>query len=146
MNNNDMYSYACRPIGALILAPPEEDKIILPLVRSLPKSLKDLITSGNTGAYIRGLTKNHGLALDQAPRISLMFLRVVVGLQTLPQLTSWLTQTLRVAPERAQRMTQELERDLLTAVKADWQAFLAQSGQQTYGLPNVVDLRDQTKQ
>lgn len=114
------------PLGSLQELPSEQRLPYLTLMENLPSHLKEIVSSGKTGAYLRGLAKSHQIQEQQIPILARIIFRTVVGDKTLAQLPALLSTELKIANDKAQKIAQEIERDLLAPVALELNQYLAQ--------------------
>jgi len=133
------------PIGAGMAQPPERWQEIFTLADTAPKSVRDMIGSPHTAAFLRGLVKVYNLTTTQALPIAYAVLRVAIGEKTLAQLASMLSTDLKIANDKAQQMAQEIERELFVPIMLDYNKFIQsnklQPARPLGGAQNVINLK-----
>lgn len=153
MNISD---YKTVPFGVIsTLEPRQQQDVYLEKFFRVPKNTKKIITSTNTGSYIRGLVKTHKLQPEQAPQIAFAVLRVAVGEIALPKLATVLSSELKLANDKAQKIATEIEKDLFAPVALELNEYLAKQKQsqgagqtkraQDAGASNVLNLKNTPK-
>lgn len=144
------------PIGSLLMLSEAESDPYFDKIAAMPAPLKDVMTSVNTGAFVRGLTKAYGLPLEKARDIALVVVRVVTAAVPLRQMAGALSRILPLTA--AQKMAQEIERDLFGPVRGEleqyWQ-MKASGAKKTSpappvpptvaGTPNVLNLKERPR-
>jgi hypothetical protein len=151
----DFDNYSSIPLGSLVTRSPEEEDVYIRLFQGLPDSMGKILKSQKTGAYSRGLTKSYGLVEEKSSMLSFIILQLAVGKKTLAQLPSLLSTELGLPNDKAQKMAEELEKDLLEPMMSEVGkgpekeegAVTAKPGADTssLGVNNVLNLKDQKK-
>lgn len=119
-----LFNFKTIPAGSILMAPEANDNQGVDQLRSLPSSLQKMLASERTGAYIRGLTKTYDVPLEQAPQIAFMVLQIAVGEKPLGQLGGMLSSELKLANDKAQKMAQEIEKELFGPVMLEFNKYL----------------------
>jgi len=144
------------PIASLVLVDDDalREKLALRAIQ-VPSSLKQIIFSMRSAAYIDGLTKSYDLAESKGISIAFVMLRVLIGDIALAKLAATLSSELQIPNDKAQRMAQEIEHDLIGPVAGELNHYLAGQKQQQAasaatsarqaGATNVLDLKQQPK-
>lgn len=117
--------YESRPIGALLAIPENNALPFLNLIVETPKNVQQMLLSLRTGAYIRGLTKTFDVPLEKAPVIAFAVLRIAVGEKPLGQLGGILSAEVPLPNDKAQKMAQEIEKELFGPVMLEFNQYLA---------------------
>ena len=114
------------PAGSLIVLP--EDKIgpYVDRLMVIPKSVRAVAFSLKTGAYLGGLSKTYGIPENNVPLLSFLVLQILIGEKTFPQLSAMLSTDLKLPNDKAQKMAQEIERDLIVPIAGDLNRYLAE--------------------
>jgi hypothetical protein len=142
------------PVGSLIRMPSERRIGYWEIILKLPKQAKEMLHSWNTGAYIRGLTKQHGLNTDKSQIIALIVVRVVIGELKVSNMAAALSADLPLPNDKAQVLASEIEKELLEPVRAELEEFWAQRHKQEPaaeaerragegGAKNVLNLKEE---
>lgn len=97
---------------------------------TLPKQVRDTATSVKVAAYLRGLTKSHNLPEDASITIAFIILQGLIGERMLAQMPMQLSSDLGIANDKAQRIAQEIERDIFAPISLQLNQFLATQRQQ----------------
>jgi hypothetical protein len=135
-------TFMTTPFGGMLTLPEVKQNELLELFFQTPASVRKVLASSRTGAYLRGVTKTFNLSLDVTPRLALTVFRIGVGLLPLPQLASVLASDLSVAPQVAQKIALELERELFAPIMLDLsRAKPSNRPTNTFGARNVLDLK-----
>jgi len=147
----ELSNYKTIPIGSILLLEEEERGSLMNSYFELPMNVKAMAASPSTGAFVRGVAKNHDLPAEQSSLIALAILRVAVGDKTLAQLSSIFSGELRMPNDKAQQMAQEIEKELFAPVALELNQYL-EGKKKTKGSvltrtggsqpPNVLDLKD----
>lgn len=127
------------PIGSLLDIPePKRESYINGAVH-LPRSVRSMLFSPQTGAYIRGLANSFDIPLESAPLIAFAVLRVALGEITLDQLAASLAPELRVDTQKAQAVAQDIAQELFAPMAK------AQPPTTSGDIPNLLDLKNLPK-
>lgn len=133
---DSLFSFKTIPAGSLLIGSETNDAPYTGQLNILPDSLKKMLISERTGAYIRGLTKTYDVALEQAPQIAFMVLQIAVGEKPLGQLGGMISSELKLANDKAQKMATEIEKELFGPVMLEFNKYL----QDTKAMkPGVMD-------
>lgn len=136
------------PIGAGMAQPPERWDEICELVNNTPKTIRTMLGSPHTAAFIRGLVKIHNLPLSQGLPIAYAVLQVALGEKTLAQLAGMLSSDLQIANDKAQTMAQDIERELFVPMMLEYNQFIQTKKMRltrsTGGARNILDLKSQS--
>lgn len=136
------------PLKSMLLRPETEQQKLLEDSFELPKSVRLMIISPNTGSYVRGLTKHHQIPEGTTPKVAFAILQIALGIKQLSQLASMLSSEIQVSNEKAQKMAQEIEKDLFSPIMPELESYLAKKKKNskpqspTEGMDNVVNLKD----
>lgn len=143
------------PISSLLLLPTEKRMPYFDQLEIMPRNLRLLLFSPRTGAFIRGLTKVYNVPSEKAPTIALTVLKIAYGEKSLAQLASILSTELQLSNDKAQRIAQEIEKELFAPVMLELNQYLAQKKKaptspittqpQASGARNVLDLKSQSR-
>ncbi len=120
----DIAEYKSTPIGSLITLPEKEASRYIDSLSSLPFAIINILNSDKTGAFIIGLLKTHNLNTTFAPLVALNLTRIGFGEKTFAQLPAILSTELKISNDKAQKMAQEIERDVFGPVRAQLDEFL----------------------
>ena len=105
---------------------------------TLPQQLREVATSAKVAAYIRGLVKSHALSEDAGPSIAFAILQVLVGERALAQMPIQFSSTLGIANDKAQRIAQEIERDIFAPIALPLNEHFAKVRQQKNSVTGPV--------
>lgn len=142
------------PVGSIATLSTEQSLTYAKQLSAInSRSVRDMITSSKSGAFIRGLTKTYNVPLEQAPRIALMILQIALGEKSLPQLTNLLSVELQIPNTMAQKMAGEIEQELFAPIMLELNQYLTQqqkpatapqqpSNLSAGGARNVLDLKN----
>lgn len=125
----ELFSYI--PAGSLVILQDEERPPYIQDLLALPNRIRSLATSAKTGAYIKGLAKTFSLSVTQGEQIAFAVFEVITGRQSLASLPALLSTKLKIANDKAQKLAQEIERDLFAPVSLELNNYLAQKKQKT---------------
>lgn len=114
------------PIHSLLNFPQEQSDRYLEKWFRLPASVKSMLSSPRTGAFVRGLAVNYGIALDQAWLVANIVLMVCLGELETEQLPSTIQHEFKIDGIKAAKMAHEIERELLAPVMLDLNRYLSQ--------------------
>lgn len=141
------------PIGSLMLIKEGRDSFIESALAT-PPNIQSMAFSPRTGAYIRGLAKTYNLAEDAVGKTAFLVLEVITGHLSLSKLGAAVSSNLRLPNDKAQRISQEIERDLFAPVILELNQYLSQRKIQTLsrvekkaqqaGARNVLNLKTQS--
>lgn len=121
---DDLFAYL--PAGSLVLLPDEQRVKHIQNLVDLPRNLRQLSTSMKIASYLKGMTRNFNLAPAQGEYIALIVFQVTTGEYTLAAMPTLLSSTLRIANDKAQKIAQEIERDIFAPVALELNQYLAQ--------------------
>lgn len=113
------------PACSVIQRPEQERLSYIESLQRVPIKLREFLGSPRTGAYIRGLTKTFDVPLEKAPTIAFAVLRVAVGEKPLGQLGGILSAELPLPNDKAQKIAQEIEKELFGPVMLEFNKYLA---------------------
>lgn len=144
------------PSGSIFGQSAEVKERYWDILGTQPASVTDMLSSERTGAYVRGLAKTHNLPDTSVPIIAFAILEIGIGETPLSQLTETLTKHAAIAPQLAQKISQEIERELFAPIMLDLQTYVQQRrkalppavspslprAQHTGGARNVLDLKN----
>lgn len=144
-------SFTTTPAGSLVILEEQEREPHILTLSKLPGSVRDLAVSPKTGAFVRGLVKQFQLRQDLATTVAFAIWRVLAGNTALAQLPALLSTELKIANDKAQKIAQEIERDLLAPVALELNQYLAQQKKKTGSIadklaeqPRPAAIRPQT--
>lgn len=146
MPNNAIFSYKTIPIGSILITPAAEHEKYFTSIDTLSTSVRELIASPRTGAYVRGLIKQFDLSEEFAPQIAFLILQVCIGDKALKDMAQTLQAELGVASTTSQLIAQDLEKELFQPLLSELTQYWQQQQQQinkATGAPNVLDLKNQ---
>ncbi len=126
--------FATIPAGSLVTVPEEIRTSYIRDFHELPKILAQFVTSLRVGAYIRGLIKSLDLADEGAEIVALAVFQITTGSLTLARLPAMLSTNLKISNDTAQRMSQEIEKELLAPVALELNQHLAQTKRSQPGI------------
>lgn len=144
-------NFEATPFGSLAMISREKRSRYFPQLGALPKSIKDIVHDMNTAGFLRGLTKQFKVAVEQVPQIAFVVLRVAVGEIELAKLGATLSSELKLPNDKAQGMAKEIEKELFAPVMKELGEFLETRKQKSEnrssqakqaGATNVVDLKN----
>lgn len=112
--------------------------------------MQNMLFLPRTAAYIRGLARSNNIPLEQAPRIAFAVMRAAVGDFELAKLAGVLSGELKLANDVAQRLAQDIEKELFIPIMRDFNEWITSQKQslspgaaaQDAGAQNVVDLKN----
>jgi hypothetical protein len=116
-----------------------------------PPSVRQMLFSLKTGAFIRGLAKTYDLPDNKTSFISLLILKIAIGEKSLPQLAGILSTELQLPNDKAQKIAQEIERELFAPVALELNQYLKQkksippAADLTHLPPNTLNLKTPPK-
>lgn len=121
-----------------------------------PAAVKQMLFAAQTGSFIQGLAKIHGLPSSSVMPIALLILKVAIGEIELAKLGAVLSSELGLANDKSQAIATEIERDLFAPVMLDLNQYLEKrKAANQGGLPpeallkggarNVLDLKNRPK-
>lgn len=141
-------SFEATPFGSLGTISRDERRRYLTQLGKLPTHIKDVVYNLGTASFLRGLTKQLKMPVDQAPQLAFAVLRVAVGEIELAKLGATLSSELKLPNDKAQAIAKEIEKELFTPVMMELNEWLErqkkqQAGQKTSnpGVSNVIDLK-----
>lgn len=148
------------PSGALFFQPMAVKERYWDMLGKQPPGITSMLNSERTGAFIRGLAKTYNLAETSVPFIAFAILEVGVGERPLSQLADGIAKSTNITPPVAQKVSQEIERELFAPLMLDLQTYSQKqrnrastaptntppSIQQTGGARNVLDLKNKQTQ
>lgn len=144
------------PAGSLLTLSERESDPYFNKIAVMPARLKGLMTSINTGAFIRGLATAYQIPSEKASSIAVQIVQIAVGENTLAQLPSLLSTKLKLPNDKAQKMAKEIEEDLLKPVRKELEEFwdkqkreepieIAEERASQSGANNVLNLKEEKK-
>lgn len=114
------------PVGAVLTLPEEQRLPTLEKLNNSPASIRNLASAERTGAYVRGLARTYNLSLEQSWNIALTLLYLCLGEIPRQELVPHLSQQAGIPTDTAQKIVQDIDRELLTSVNLDLNRLLAQ--------------------
>lgn len=154
----NLEDYKTTPFGSMLTRDSIEQKQLLEASFTVPKRIKAMLISTETGAYLRGIIKSYYVPEEKAAQAAFGILQIVLGEKTLAQLPSLLSTELKLSNDKAQKMAQELEEDLLAPIMPELTKYLAEkksdieaaaggagASSSSLGVNNVLNLKDQKK-
>ena len=121
----DILLFKSIPANSLLLVPEEKREGYLDKALSLPEKTQDILFSGDTGAFVRGLAKSYDIDINLSPKIALAILFVAIGEKTFAQIPAVFSTELRLPADKAQKMANEIEKDIFGPVKRELEEFLS---------------------
>ncbi len=134
----DISTYKTSPVGSILLLEETERSAALDTYMTLPQSVKKMVASSNTGAFIRGLVKAHKLAPETAPSIALFVLQVAIGERSLAQLAATFSSELQIPNDKAQQISNEIEKELIAPISIDLNDYLSTKKKNQKSIKNAV--------
>ena len=107
---NDFDILVSIPSGSMMSRPQREATALIQSSGDVPKSVRDMISSLKTGAYIRGVATQFRLSSEKIPVIAFAILRVAYGKIALAQLSSTLSSELKLSSTVAAKISREIEK------------------------------------
>ncbi|MDA1168767.1 MAG: hypothetical protein O3A36_00320 [bacterium] len=127
-----MDTFQLYPIGSILSRPEEATQGYLDIVSLLPQNIKDILAAPNSAAFVLGIVKSYNISEAQAPSIAFEILEVAIGKKTFAQLSGVFVAELGLAPDQAQKMALEIEKDIFGPIKGELDEFLrGQKGSET---------------
>jgi len=111
------------PTGSLFGGPEAEARGYLLRLEELPKKVRVVLGDMKTGAFTRGLVKSYGLPEERSAPVAFDIMRIAMGTRSLASLPSLLSTNLRLPSDKAQKMAEEIERDLLAPIMPALQQY-----------------------
>lgn len=141
-------NYKTIPIGSLLTVEESISDHYLEKLANLPKGLVTLVLSSTTGAFLKGVARTNNFEVSLVPSLAFAVLRVAMGDVALAQLGSVISSELKMANDKAQRIAQEIEKELFAPVMLELNQFLSRQKQQPKmpiaQAPNVINLKNQS--
>lgn len=146
-------SFENTPFGSLTTVESGQRFQYLSRLGKLPTSLKDIVFNLTTGAFLRGLTKQHNVSLDQVSPLAFVVLRVILGDVELAKLGAVLSAELKLPNDKAQAVAKEIEKELFAPVMLELNQFLEQqkkaasagASASQAGTQNIIDLKHKSQ-
>lgn len=117
--------YTSVPIGSFIDQPAETRIYYWQKIFMLPETARKMLVNVNTGAGIRGICRNYGFPLTQSQQIALVIVRLAIGEMKFSQLAGFLSASMSLPNDKAQRMAREIEQDLFGPIRQELEAHRA---------------------
>lgn len=118
------HPYQCVPIGSLSLLPEQERLGYIDLFYTAPPSLNLLLSSPDTGSYVRGIAKTYDIPEDQSPKIAQCIFFITVGKRKIGELSTMLSAELGLPNDIAQKISSEIEKDVFGPIKNELDTFV----------------------
>lgn len=117
------------PVGSMYAFPADQSAGFVDILGNLPQTIKNLLSSENTAAYITGLGKSHKITPEKQPTIAFVILKIAIGKVAMADFTMTLSSELGIDIDEAQKMATEIYRDLFAPIQDDLDAFIAKKNQ-----------------
>lgn len=141
------------PVNSVLIVPEEHRGLYVHEAFQTEQVVRDMLISAHTGAYLRGVAKSYQLPSTAAPVLAFAVLRIAIGEIELAKLGSLISGDLQLANDQAQKIAQELERDLFAPIsralntqvakQAQQQATTSKDQAQLAGARNILNLKEQ---
>jgi hypothetical protein len=144
----NLLEYRSTPIGSLMDIPKDTSEKYFTFIFLTPSNIQSLLISARTGAFIRGLAKTYNIPIEKAPKIAFAVLQIALGEKTLAQLGSLLSTELPAPNDVAQKIANEIEKELFAPIALELNQYLAKKKQATLasrpmgGASNVLNLKN----
>jgi hypothetical protein len=113
------------PAGSLILVNEHDRRLYIDEFYKLPQQVIEMLASPKTGAYIRGLAKNHHISPERCPVIAFSIFQVSTGEKNFAQLSALLSTELKIPNDKAQKLATEIEKELFAPISLELNRYLA---------------------
>ncbi len=148
-----MDSFHILPVGSIYAREESASLGYLDIIQNLSPEIKNMISSEETGSYIKGIARSYDVSEENQPNIAFAILEIAIGKKTIAQLPSILSTELQLPIDTAQKMATEIEHDVLAPIKTE---LSDQSSQQkgssvpsrttaqaaSSGMKNVLNLKE----
>ncbi len=123
------HQYQSTPIGSISLIPGQERLAYIDLFHKTPPGIHSMLSSPDTGSYIRGLCKTYNIPEDSLPKVAQAIFFIAIGKYTATETPTILSKELGLPNESVVKMFSEIEHDILDPVKMELDNFLGKDRQ-----------------
>lgn len=107
------------PVGSLAIVSDESRLGYFNRIFALQPKVRDMLYSGVTGAYLRGVARTYNVPSDQVPQLALLIVKIAVGEVRLAQLAAAVSVACNLATDKAQSVARDVERELFSPIMID---------------------------
>jgi hypothetical protein len=119
-------SFKLIPANSITSLPEETRLLYLENILSLPENAQNILLSDSTGAYIQGLAKSNRIASENASKIGLAILEVIIKKKEISDLSTIFSKELGLSIDTALQIASEIDQDLFAPIQSELDAFRAQ--------------------
>jgi hypothetical protein len=140
-------SFKLIPANSITSLPEETRLLYLENILSLPENAQNILLSDSTGAYIQGLAKSNRIASENASKIGLAILEVIIKKKEISDLSTIFSKELGLSIDTALQIASEIDQDLFAPIQSELDAFRAQQSAPVVSPAKQADapLRTNTK-
>lgn len=109
----------------------------------MPEKIRAVLMSSGSGAFVRGLTRQYALPVERSVSVARLTIRVAVGEVPFEKLGGVLAVNLKLAPDQARKMAEEIQNDLFGPVRVELEQYWQQKsrgGQKVSPAPSTAYL------